>query len=81
MRMAAKVPVNGIGEEGKKLRLIQPRGPSRELNAAATTTVGSMKGMAVSARKRDLPRKSKRAKRIAEGMPSRKVRIVESAAW
>ena len=64
-------------ERGKK----SPRCPINALKAAATTTVGSMKGTAVNARRMDLPRKSKREKRIAEGMPRAKVKIVERVAW
>ena len=52
-----------------------------ELKAAATTTVGSMKGTAVNARRMDLPRKLKREKRMAEGMPRAKVKMVERVAW
>ena len=53
---------------------------SMELKAAATTTVGNMKGTAVRARSRDLPRKSKREKRMADGIPRMKVKIVERSA-
>ena len=52
----------------------------RELKAAATTTVGSMKGTAVRARSNDLPRKLKREKRTADGRPRTKVNTVESIA-
>ena len=54
--------------------------PKSELKAAATTTVGSMKGTAVSARRRDLPRKLNREKRTADGRPRTKVRMVERMA-
>ena len=68
-------------EERGKRKEKRPREPINELKAAATTTVGSMKGTAVRARRMDLPRKSKREKRIAEGMPRMKVRMVERVAW
>ena len=58
-----------------------PREPRRELKEAATTTVGRRKGTAVRARRRVLPRKLKRAKRMAEGTPRRSVRRVERLAW
>ena len=67
-------------ERGKK-KENNPREPSRELNAAATTTVGSMKGTAVIARSKDLPRKSYFENRMADGMPRIKVNIVERVAW
>jgi len=41
-------------------RLTQPRGPSRELNAAAVTTVGRINGSMVSMRIKRFPVKSKR---------------------
>ena len=66
-------------KEGKKKEK-SPRGEKIELKAAATTTVGSMKGTAVSARSRDLPRKSNLEKRMAAGRPRTKVRRVERMA-
>ena len=66
-------------KEGKKKEK-RPRGEKIELKAAATTTVGSMKGTAVSARSRDLPRKSNLEKRMAAGRPRTKVRRVERRA-
>ena len=67
---------------GKEERVgIKPRVPSNELNAAATTTVGSMKGTAVRARSRDLPGKLNLEKRMAAGSPRAKVRRVERVAW
>lgn len=57
-----------------------PRMPSNELKAVATTTVGSMKGTAVSARRRDLPGKLNLEKRMAAGSPRAKVRRVERVA-
>ena len=67
-------------EERGKRKENRPREPISELKAAATTTVGSMKGTAVNARRIDLPRKLKREKRTAEGMPRMKVRMVERVA-
>ena len=64
-------------ERGKK----SPRCPISELKAAATTTVGNMKGTAVNARNRDLPGKLNLAKRMAAGSPRAKVRRVERVAW
>ena len=66
-------------KEGKKKEK-SPRGEKFELKAAATTTVGSMKGTAVRARSRDLPRKSNLEKRMAAGRPRAKVRRVERMA-
>ena len=54
--------------------------PTSALKLEATTTVGSMKGTAVRARSKDFPRKLKREKRIADGRPRMKVRIVERVA-
>ena len=67
-------------EERGKRKENNPREPSKELNAAATTTVGNINGTAVIARSNDLPRKVKRENKIADGMPSKKVKIVESVA-
>ena len=70
-----------MNEERGKGKEKRPFEPSNELKAAATTTVGSMKGTAVNARNRDLPRKSNLEKRIAAGRPRIKVMRVERAAW
>ena len=65
-------------------RLTQPRGPSRALNPAATTTVGSMNGTAVRARKQGLAAKIKAGKKISsrqsdkKGDESGKNRLVKS---
>ena len=67
-------------KEGKKKEK-SPRGEKIELKAAATTTVGSINGTAVSARSRDLPGKLNLEKRMAAGRPRAKVRRVERAAW
>ena len=67
-------------KEGKKKEK-SPRGEKIELKAAATTTVGSMKGTAVRARSRDLPRKLNLEKSMAAGRPRAKVRRVERVAW
>lgn len=67
-------------KEGKKKEK-SPRGEKIELKAAATTTVGNMKGTAVSARSRDLPGKLNFEKRMAAGSPRAKVSRVERAAW
>ena len=67
-------------KEGKKKEK-SPRAEKVELKAAATTTVGSINGTAVNARRRDLPRKLNLEKRIAAGRPSAKVRRVERVAW
>ena len=67
--------------EDWRIVLSSPRGPRSELKEAATTTVGSKNGTAVRARRRDLPRKSKREKRMAEGIPRKSVRRVERTAW
>lgn len=66
-------------KEGKKKEK-SPRGEKIELKAAATTTVGSMKGTAVSARSRDLPGKLNLEKRMAAGRPRAKVRSAERVA-
>jgi hypothetical protein len=62
------VLTNWMGASGRSNTLInprfnQPRGPRKALKAAATTRVGMTKGMLVRERNRDLPRKSKRARR------------------
>ena len=69
------------GKKKEKKELINPRGPRSELKAAATTTVGSMKGTAVRARRMDFPRKSKRENKTADGRPRSNVRRVERIAW
>lgn len=67
-------------KEGKRKEK-RPFEPNNELKAAATTTVGSIKGTAVRARSKDLPRKSNLEKRMAAGRPRAKVRRVERMAW
>ncbi len=66
-------------KEGKRKEK-SPRGEKIELKAAATTTVGSMKGTAVNARSRDFPGKLNLEKRMAPGSPRANVRRVERAA-
>ena len=70
-----------VGQRKEERRKKKPRWLNNEVKAAATTTVGSMKGTAVRARRSDLPRKSNLEKRMAAGSPRAKVRMVESAAW
>ncbi len=69
----------GEKERGKR-KENKPREPINELKEAATTTVGSMKGMAVNTRRRDLPRNSNLENRMADGIPRMKVRMVERKA-
>ena len=85
-RMAPKVPVKTTGGDANpkkciRARFIQPRGPSKAVNPAATTTVGSMNGMAVRVRRKLFPKKSYLAKRNAAGRPSASVRKVDKMDW
>ena len=62
-RMAPNVPVKTTGGVTNPKRcikaiFIQPLGPSKAVKPAATTTVGSMNGMAVRVRRKLFPRKS-----------------------
>ena len=84
--MAPNVPVKTTGGDANpkrciSARFIQPRGPSKAVNPAATTTVGSMNGMAVKVRRKLFPKKLNFAKRNAAGRPSANVRKVDKIDW
>ena len=85
IRMALREWLICMGGSGRlktsiNARFANPRGPTRALNAAATTRVGKTKGMPARAWMSDFPRNSWRAKRYAPGSPINKVNKVETAA-
>jgi len=63
------------------MKFIQPLGPKRALNAAATTTVGSTKGIAVKDISSFLPLNLYLATKYAAGSPIHNVNSVDSVAW